>query len=92
MGPGMMGPGMMGPGMMGPGMMMGPPGQGGAATVENVRSMLERSLEMQGNPNVKVGSVSESDGAIVAEIVTKDGSLVNRFRIDPATGQWMPGN
>lgn len=92
MGPGMMGPGMMGPGMMMGTGMMGQPGQGVAVTVENVQSMIELSLQMQGNPNLKVGSVSESDGVIIAEIVTKDGSLVDRFRIDPSTGQWMPSN
>ena len=102
MGPGMMGPGMMGPGphmdpgmmgrgMMGPGMMYGSP-QGTAAeiTTDNVRAMLEQRVA--NNPNLRVGTVAEEDGAIVAEIVTKEGSLVNRFRIDPDTGAWAPAN
>ena len=102
MGPGMMGPGYgygMGPGMMapgygygmGPGMMFGQKqGAVGPVTTDIVRSMLANSLA--GNPNLKVGTVEERDGMIIAEVVTKDGSLVNRFRFDPETGLWSPGS
>lgn len=101
MGPGyMMGPGqMMGPGMMGPGYMMRPGygrgamgAPGGEVSTDNVKAMLEQRLAMHNNPNVKVGKVEEEDDHIVAEIVTKDGSLVNRFKVDKETGQWMPAN
>ncbi|MDX2289788.1 MAG: hypothetical protein NW217_13315 [Hyphomicrobiaceae bacterium] len=88
----MMGPGMMHDGMMGSGMMMGQPGQAGPVTVEDVQRMLELNLQMYANPNLKVGTVSESNGTITAEIVTKDGSLVNRFQIDRASGRWTPSN
>jgi len=93
MGPGMMSPGYgnaygygMGPGMMGPGYgMWGGPRK--ELTVDDVRGNLERWLSWQGNPRLKLGSVKE-DGkdAIVAEIVTKEGSIVDRLRIDRSTG------
>ena len=41
-----------------------------------------------GNPNLKVGQVTEQDGTYEATIVTKDGSLVERLLIDKQTG-WM---
>ena len=101
MGPGMgqgMGPGMgqgmgPGPGMgqgMGPGMgggMMQQPRQ--SVSVDDVRDMLERRLAWQGNPNVKLGKVEEKDAdTILAEIVTQDGSLVERLEVDRRSG-WM---
>lgn len=95
MGPGMMGPGygtgpgMMGPGYgMGPGMMYGmPQAPSGEISVENVRDVLEQMV--RSNPNLKVGNVAKQDGEITAEVVTQDGSLVNRFRVDPNTGRWV---
>jgi len=56
-------------------------------TVSDVRSNFEQWLEWQGNPRLKLGSVKD-DGknTIVAEIVTKDGSLVDRYRINRDTG------
>lgn len=101
MGPGMMGPGYgtgqgMGPGMMGPGYG---PGQGmGPGMMQplrqdlsaaDVKHMLEHRLAWNGNPNVKIGKVEEKDDdTIVAEIVTKDGSLVQTLDVDRHTG-WM---
>lgn len=98
MGPGMMGQGM-GPGVMGQGMAPGMMGQGMGPgpmmalpqdlSVENVRHMLEHRLAWQGNPNLKLGEVEEKDeDTIEAEIVTQDGSLVQRLEVDRHTG-WM---
>ena len=84
MGP-MMGGGMRGQGM-GPGMMQ-PLRQD--LTVADVQHMMEHRLAWQGNPNVKVGTVEEKDDdTIVAEIITQDGSLVQRLEVDRHTG-WM---
>lgn len=94
------GPGMMGGNgqtMMngyGPGMMNanGVPCAGtGAAmakplTEGDVKQNLERRLEWMGNPRLKVGKVTTKDGHIIADIVTKDGSLVDRFSVEPETG------
>jgi len=100
MGPGMMGPGMMGPGMMGQGMgpgmmgqgMMGPGGMAALPkdlSIDEVRHMLEHQLTAQGNPNLKLGKVEEKDAdTIVAEIVTTNGSIVQRFQVNRHTG-WM---
>ena len=103
MGPGMMGPGMMGPGMMpmmqqmhrdtkGQGMMG--PGHGSRVvpqqdlSSDDVRHFLEHHLAMQGNPRLKVGEINEKDDdTVVADIVTTDGALVDRFEVDRHTGQ-----
>jgi len=100
MGPGPMGPGMMAPGPKGPGMMGGGPlglGPGWIygrpplpePDVDSVREILEEDLAWHGNPRLKLGEVTEQDDdTIVAEIVTQDGSLVQRFEIDRRTGLW----
>ncbi len=101
MAPGMIGRGMMGHGsMMGHGMWGGGyghghgPGHGESAmqvdqdlSADDVRARLERSLKWHGNERLKVGEVKElDDDTIVAEIVTQDDSLVDRFKVDRHTG------
>ncbi len=98
MGPGMigygMGPGMMGggegPGMMGQGMMgSAQPREG--LDVDTVKANLERWLDWQGNPRLKVGNVAEKDATtIAAEIVTTDNSLVEKLEVDRRTGMMWP--
>ncbi len=104
MGPDMMGGGMMGSGTMGPGMMGGDchgmmgPGMMGQdmmqplrqdLSADDVKHMMEHRLTWQGNPNLKLGKVEEKDAdTIVAEIVTGDGSVVQRFQVNRHTG-WM---
>ncbi len=89
---GMMGPGMMGPGMMGPGMMgfaMLPTlGADLNLSVNDVRGQLDQSLTWHGNKRIKVGAVTEvDDNTIVADVVTQDGSLVQRFEVNRHTGR-----
>lgn len=100
MGPGMMGQGM-GPSMMGQGQVTGPGmmGRGGMAalpqdlTVENVRHMLEHHLACQGNDRFRLGKVEEKDaGTIMAEIVTQDGSLVQRLQVGRHPGWMQPAS
>lgn len=87
-----MGPGMMSPGQgygMGPGMMMQPLRQDLSAA--DVKHMMEHQLAWQGNSNLKLGKVEEKDAdTVVAEVVTTDGSLVQRFEIDRHTGRMQP--
>jgi len=95
-GRGMMGPGYgrgYGPGygrhMWGPGYY----GQKQQAnlnlSVDDVKNRLERWLTWRGNSRLKVGEVKEKDAnTIVADVVTKDNSLVQRFTIDRKTGVW----
>ena len=108
MGPGMMGQGMgqgMGPGMMGqgsgPGQQAFGPGncpglaaaQGQETTVDSVTKFLEGRLAHWGNERLKLGKVEATDDkTITGEIVTKDGSLVQKFAFDKATGWHRPVN
>jgi hypothetical protein len=92
----------MGPGMgqgMGPGNGGGMgPGYGGGMPMfrdrdlgaDQVRHILEHQLAMQGNPRLKLGEVKEADAdSITAEIVTQDGSLVQKYSVDRHTGQFQ---
>ena len=93
------GHGMRGGGY-GPGPMMdgygqryhgGPGNYGGRVTVtlstDNVKDYFERLIATEGNPRLKVGDVKEKDAdTIVAEIVTKDNSLVQRFAVNRHSG------
>ncbi len=84
------GPGMQG-GYADPGFRKGM-GYGlqadGTITVDEVKGLLERRLTMWKNPNLKVGEVTETDDNIItAEIVTKDGSLVQSMKFDRKTGR-----
>lgn len=89
--PGMMGPGMGGQGMMGgpgPGMRVTPSEH---LTTDDVSHFLGHFLERHANPRLKVGQVEQVDeDTIVAEIVTVDDSLVQRFTVDRHTGQMAP--
>ena len=100
MGPGMMGYGM-GPGMMGYGMGPGTMGYGMVGygmpslrdedlTVDGAKRMLEHHLEHHGNDRLRVGKVEQDGDRIVAEVETVDGSLVERYAIDPHTGYMQP--
>ena len=90
-----MGSGMMGHGGMGYGMGRGltPCSQNVRAdmdrdlSVKDVTEMLQFRLDRWDNDRLKVGKVVEQDDdTIIAEIVTKDGSLVDRLAIDRDTG------
>ena len=94
---GMMGPQMMGGpcqwGGCGPGFMMHGYGPGWSGSgdlklsVENAKAHLDRWISWQGNPRLKVGDVKEKDAdTIVADIVTKDNSLVQRLAINRHSG------
>ena len=57
-------------------------------SVEDVKDILEGRLAWQGNKNLKVGEVKAKDDSVVlAQIVTKDGSLVQQLEIDRNTGR-----
>jgi hypothetical protein len=85
---------MMGTGMMGPEMMRGDMSAlfGSRVTpvmnlsVEDVRSYLAQQLERLNNKRLKSGNITADGGAISAEIVTVDNSLVQRLKIDRRTG------
>jgi hypothetical protein len=67
-------------------------GQGPMAPVDkltenHVRTMLENDLSWQGNSRLKVGDVKTGeDGNIIGDILTQDGTLVDRWSVDPDNG------
>ena len=52
----------------------------------NVKSMLNDYLKSIGNPNLKLGDITEKEAVFEAEILTKDGSLVDKLAVDKSTG------
>jgi hypothetical protein len=60
-------------------------------STDDVKGYLDRWLEWQGNPRLKLGDVKEKDAdTIVADIVTKDNSLVQRFVVNRRNGYFRP--
>lgn len=59
-------------------------------TVRSVKALLEYRLVVVGNPRLEAGKLTEDENGVVAEIVTKDGSLVEKCFIDKRTGLWKP--
>jgi hypothetical protein len=97
MGPGMMG-GQgygMGQGMMGPGYGSEPSRQfpNGAQQQPQqpidkaqARSMVENYLHSTGNPNLKLGKITDDGSSFEADIVTKDNSMVDKILVDKNSG------
>lgn len=60
----------------------------GQLSVDEVKGLVEHRLAMWNNPNLKVGEVKEKDATTIsADIVTKDGSLVEHMEFDRKTGR-----
>jgi len=81
--------GMAMPGTMtGPGILYGMPhSTPEEMTVDSVRTLLERDLMQHGNPRLKLGEiVTAADGSITAEIITVDGSLVQKLAFNRYPG------
>lgn len=74
--------------MGGDAMLYGMPhGKAEEMTPERVRTFLEQRLEQHGNPRLKLGEIaSAADGSIMAEIVTVDGSLVQKLAFNRYPG------
>ncbi len=90
---------MMGPNMMGRGMMMNPNMMGRGwgygqqygqppkpLKEEDVRTILENYISSTRNPNLKLGKITENENIFEAEIVTKEGSLVDKLTVEKLTG------
>lgn len=81
--------GGMGASMMsGPAMLYGAPrGAQEEMTPERVRALLQQRLTQHGNPRIKIGEIAAAaDGSITAEIVTVDGSLVQKLAFNRYPG------
>lgn len=59
----------------------------------DVKSYMERYLQYQGNPRVKLGAVKEVDAnTVTVDVVTTEGAaLVQRYTFDRHTGAYRPG-
>lgn len=55
-------------------------------SVDDVRGYLASRLDRLNNKRLKLGDIKSADGAITADIVTVDNSLVQRLKVDPHTG------
>lgn len=93
MGSGMMQGGYgMGPGMMHHGRGKGPQkyGQQGGKplTQEQIKTLVQNYLDSTGNPNLKLGQVTKEKDKdyYLAEVTTKDGSLVDKIEVNEYTG------
>jgi hypothetical protein len=73
---------------LGPRMLYGWPGvEAQDVSVARARVWLERKLDWHGNPRLKLGEVvAADDDTITAEIVTREGSLVQKLAIDRHSG------
>jgi hypothetical protein len=84
--------GQAGMGMLGKsggqGMLLGTPlGAPEEMTEDRVRALLEQQLTSLGNPRLRLGEIgSASDGSITAEIVTVEGSLVQKLAFNRYPG------
>ena len=88
-----------GPGWMqgerghGRGWMHGGPGRFASGdlklSTDDIKTQLDRWLTWRGNSRLKVGDVKEKDAdTIVADVITKDNSLVQRLSVNRHTGDY----
>lgn len=82
------GHGQMGGHALGPGALYGmPDGAPTEMTPTRVEAFLSHLLERHGNPRLAIGEITEAeDGSIIAEILTVDGSLVQRLAFNRYPG------
>ena len=59
---------------------------------DGARTVVENYLQSTRNPNLKLGKITEQGDAFEAEIVTKDGSLVDKLLVEKSTGWMHPAN
>jgi hypothetical protein len=92
-GPGMMGygyygmgPGMMGYGYYGPGAQYQQPGK--PLTEKDVKQMVEGYIQSLGNPDLRLGKITDKGTYFEAEILAKNKALVDTMIVDKNTG-WM---
>jgi hypothetical protein len=62
-------------------------GRGGPSK-ESVRLITEYRLHIIGNPNIKLGEISEDENSVMVNIVTRNGDLVERYQVNKISGLW----
>lgn len=64
---------------------------GGAPQIADVERVMNQWIGWHGNPRLKLGPVTEKDSsAYGVDVVTKEGSLVQRLEVDRNTGRITP--
>ena len=48
--------------------------------------MVENYLQSTGNPNLKLGKITDDGSSFEADIVTKDNSMVDKILVDKNSG------
>jgi hypothetical protein len=60
-------------------------------STDDVKARFERWIDVQGNPRLKLGGITEKDAdTIEVDVVTKDNSLVQQFLVNRHTGAFRP--
>ena len=59
-------------------------------TIKSVRLIAEYQLLKNGNKRLKLGDVKDLGDTLSVDIITQDGSLVERYSINKKTGNWLP--
>lgn len=64
------------------------PGQtpGKPLTEGQAKNLVQQYLRNRNNPNLKLGGVTDRGGVYEAQIVTRDGSLVDKIEVNKQTG------
>ncbi|MCK8600518.1 hypothetical protein [Desulfoferrobacter suflitae] len=62
------------------------PQQGKQVTQDEAKTLLEDYLKATNNPNLKLGDMADRDEFYEAEIVTRDGSLVDKIQVNKNNG------
>lgn len=74
------------PGMTGPSGQHQAHNQQPVSTAEQAAAVLNTYLQSTKNPNLALGTISESDHYFEADILTKEGALVDKIRVDKHSG------
>ena len=82
----MMGPGYGRHGMMGPDYRRDYRRYEKPMKMEEAKEQVEEMLDQSHNPNLKTGEIEDKDQFFVVDIVTQDGSLVDKMEVDKKTG------
>lgn len=59
-------------------------------TTAAVKLLAEYQLMRNGNKRLKVGDITDQEKFLTLDIVTVDGSLVERYQIEKPSGKWLP--
>jgi hypothetical protein len=62
------------------------PDKGKPVTQDQAKQLVEDNLRYGKNPNLKVGDLSDKGDYYEADIVTKEGSLVDKLQVNKKTG------